>query len=68
MGYFKTEEHPEDGMPGHWESRHYPEDKIPASGHTAYDVWIPHCPFHREELLPCHICEAAGIGDDEGWE
>ena len=68
MAYHRTEEHPEDGLPGHWESRYVPEKDRQAMRCDTIDIWVPHCPYHREELLPCHICEAAGLGEDEGWE
>ena len=59
--------HPETGLPGHWETRHLPEGQT-VDGYETVDIWIPHCLYHTAEALPCYICEAAAIGDDEGPE
>lgn len=59
--------HPETGGVGEWRGRYLPEGERTERGYETDEDWTEFCPFH---LLaqPCHICEAAALGTDEGDE
>jgi hypothetical protein len=59
--------HPLTNRLGEWQGRYLPESERTPDGYETEDVWVDFCEYHQC-VQPCHRCEAASLGLDEGDE
>ena len=59
--------HPTTGNLGEWRGRYLAEGERTDKGYETDEDWHEFCQQHHL-AQPCHICEAAALGDDEGAE